>query len=387
MDTQHESGQNQQQSGELHLDKIANTGTQQVAPPPASFEPASPSGKGTTNADQTVFYVQDDTLLEEPDDAFGSVLAAPFQMSEAMPPVHSATGQASQQNISPTPATSPQASRPFPLRRVLILVAIIVIIVLTGAMGVFAQSTPTLPGKTASPTASAAPTRPAQATPQPGTGKTPTAPPQPTPKPGPGNTSQNGAGTWLPQQLPAGWTDAGLTTGDALFAERTAVVFTDREMSLDYRSVGTRKLHGGTFTASVFLLTPAAKERFARNDVRVINNVLFDKIQQEKRIQSVVNPQPQLVKFAVQGQQQFAWLDVSFQLWQSKADAGGKRTESFDLDPTTKQPRIHHMAVLLLRVDPDDQGANAPMGGTGWLVSTYALDQNAGTMLPILQPA
>src|SRR5260370_39550007 len=81
---------------------------------------------------------------------------------------------------------------------------------------------------------------------------------------------------WVPQQLPAGWTDAGLTMADDLQALRTAVSFNDREMSLDYRSIGTRDLHAGTFTAATFILTPAAKQRFEHNDVRMMNNTLFD---------------------------------------------------------------------------------------------------------------
>src|SRR6266567_3471929 len=76
---------------------------------------------------------------------------------------------------------------------------------------------------------------------------------------------------WVPstqtlQQL--GWTGAGLSTGDALEAERTAWTFTDREMSLDYRNAGTQAQHGGTFTAAVFLLTPNGKARFFANDFR-----------------------------------------------------------------------------------------------------------------------
>jgi hypothetical protein len=45
------------------------------------------------------------------------------------------------------------------------------------------------------------------------------------------------------------------------------------------------------------------------------------------------------------------------------------------------------MIVLLLRVTPGTQGANAPMGGTGWLVSTYALDQAGGSLPTVIQPA
>jgi hypothetical protein len=51
-----------------------------------------------------------------------------------------------------------------------------------------------------------------------------------------GNHSRGGG----PQQLPNGWTNAGLQPGDGIQAIRTAVAFNDREMSLDNRSVGTR---------------------------------------------------------------------------------------------------------------------------------------------------
>jgi hypothetical protein len=196
---------------------------------------------------------------------------------------------------------------------------------------------------------------------------------------------------WVPsaqtlQQI--GWTGAGLSTGDALEAERTAWTFTDREMSLDYRNAGTRAQHGGTFTAAVFLLTPNARTRFFQNDVRAINNMLFDRVQQQQLIQEVVYAAPRLVQFQVQGQQEFAWVDVSFQLWQSQLDQQtGQRAEGLELDPATHGPRVHHMIVLLLRMTIGTQGANAPMGGTGWLVSTYALDPAGGSLPAIIQPA
>jgi hypothetical protein len=207
-----------------------------------------------------------------------------------------------------------------------------------------------------------------------------TATPQPTPP-----------SDWVPsaqtlQQL--GWTGAGLSAGDALEAERTAWTFTDREMSLDYRNAGTQAQHSGTFTAAVFLLTPNARARFFQNDVRAINNALFDQVQQQHLIQEVVNAEGRLVQFQVQGQQQFAWVDVSFQLWQSQLDPQtGSRAEGLELDPTTHGPRVRHMIVLLLRVTPGTQGTNAPMGGTGWLVSTYALDPIGGSFPAIIQPA
>jgi hypothetical protein len=159
-------------------------------------------------------------------------------------------------------------------------------------------------------------------------------------------------------------------------------------MSLDWRSVGTRAQHGGTLTAAVFVLTPNASVRFLESDVRVVNNVLFDRVQQQQLLQEVVNAQPRLVQFQIQGQQEFAWVDVSFQLWQSRLDPQtGQRTEGMERDPATKGPPVHHMIVLLLHLTPGTQGANAPMGGTGWLVSTYALDPAGGSLPTIVQPA
>jgi len=194
---------------------------------------------------------------------------------------------------------------------------------------------------------------------------------------------------WVPMPLPPGWTNANLSTGDALEAERTAMTFTDREMSLDYRAVGTRGQHGGTLTASVFILTTAARQRFQQNDVRVVDTVLFDSVERSQLIQAVINGVPHLVQFQAQNQQQFAWVDVSFQLWQSQLDPqnAGQRLEGKNSDPATGQPRTHHMLVLLVRVPPGTQGANAPMGGTGWLVSNYALDAAAGALPMIVQPA
>src|SRR5260370_30789670 len=121
----------------------------------------------------------------------------------------------------------------------------------------------------------------------------------------------------------------------------------------------------------------------------MMNTPLFDLVDATKLIRVVVNPQPQVIKYVQQGQQQFAWVDVTFQLWQSQIDPtnpdqwiGGK-----DIDPATNQPRIHHMVVLLLRVPPEDAGANPAIGGTGCLASNYALDQADGSLPAIVQPA
>ena len=183
----------------------------------------------------------------------------------------------------------------------------------------------------------------------------------------------------FPQQL--GWTTAGLTLADALQAARTAATFTDREEDLVFNKAGTR-------TAAFFLLTPAAKNRFTQNDVRVSSNALWGNVIGQQLIQLAINEQPALVKQAAQGQNQFAWVDVQFNLWQSRIDPQhpNQRIEGVENDPATNAPRTHHMVALLLHGTPGSQGINAPMGGTGWLVSNYALDPVAGTLPDIVSP-
>lgn len=326
-----------------------------------------------------------DVLLEDEAAGWSAQFVVPFQQSGPLPAVNQQSARAST-NQADTPTQGRATPRRFPFLKVALISTVIVLAVGFLALSVFAQpahhlttvaKNPTQGSPSTHTTVAAKTTRPLQRTPTPTIG---TAPPQATP--------QN---NWVPsaqtlQQL--GWTAAGLSTADALEAERTAWTFTDREMSLDYRNVGTQAQHGGTFTASVFLLTPNARVRFFQNDVRVMNNVLFDRVQQKQLIQEVVNADGRLLQFQVQGQQQFAWVDVAFQLWQSRFDAQtGSRAEGLELDPATHGPRVHHLIVLLLRVTPGTQGANAPMGGTGWLVSTYALDPTGGNLPPIIQPA
>jgi hypothetical protein len=334
------------QSGALHLHLPSGTNEHLPVMP----TPKPPTGSQEAG-DDLAFYEReestDDELYQE---------AAPFQMSSPMPALEE-TGQRVQPEQSPASAKR----RPFPLVRI-ILLASIIIILLAGVLIVSAQTTPAMPAQATQPN------RTAGNTPTPVSHSTVATPRE---------------GTWIPQQLPAGWTDAGLSTGDALEACRTAATLTDLEMSIDYRSVGTRADHGGTMTAAVFLLTPAEVTRFEQEDVRVINNVLFDQVQQAKLVQALVNPQPQLTQFATQGQQQFAWVDVSFEQWQSKT-INGQPSAGLETDPKTNQPRIHHMMVLLLRVP---QNANGAMGGIGWLVSGYLLDLPAGQTLDIAQPA
>lgn len=291
--------------------------------------------------------------------------AAPFQISGALPAFESGkTTTIADQPLFTT--SSPQPQRKRPLILFIALTAVAVALGFTLLLSVLAISATPQKSKSSPTTISTV------------------GQPQPTQKPTQiaANPTQTTTGNWIHQQLPNGWTTAGLTTSDAIFAERTAVTFTDREEGLDYRNVGTRTNHGGTMTAAVFLLTRAGQARFQENDVRAINNMLFDRIEQEQLVQAAVNLTPTVSRFQTVGQQQFAWVRVSFYLWQSQNNP--QHTEGLDTDPITHQPRIHQMTVLLLRVPYTNQGNNPAMGGTGWLVSTYTLDSGLPTLI---QPA
>ena len=319
---------------------------------------------------------------EQPDQA--DAFAVPFQFSGAMPMMTTADSSVQSSTSPPLSTPSPTAGKPktrVSLTMVALLVCAIMVIGLL-VMNAFARSTPPLQTSRHG----------AQPVLQAPTGKKHQMAVKPPPVP----TATQVSGTqnpmafeWVPQHLPVGWTNAGLQQEDAIQAIRTAVAFNDREMSLDYRSVGTRTNHAGTFTAATFVMTNAARQRFVHNDVRESSNTLFDMVVTTKLVRLVVDPQPQLIAFAQIGQQQFAWIDVVFQLWQSQSDPQHpqQRIEGKDLNPATNQPRIHHMTVLLLRVPAQDAGTNPAMGGTGWLVSTYALDLPDGTTLDIIQPA
>src|SRR5581483_11526215 len=105
-------------------------------------------------------------------------------------------------------------------------------------------------------------------------------------------------------------------------------------------------------------LTPGGQVRFARQDVRLINNVLYLQVRETQRIQQVLDPRPTLARLEqrqVQGRRQvFAWVTVSFVLFQSKIDpATGHRGEGIEQDQDTHQPRLHQMTVVLLRVPPE----------------------------------
>ena len=358
---------------------------------------------------QPLFYTQEDDLdlqlppIDEQDEqgSLSSPFVLPFQNSAAMPTLATMNAQGAQGSMGPPPPVTTSTTRKrwgsFPLVKILLIGSVVFITVIGASLLVLAQSAPSptpiqgsnkqTPGTIggASSTTTSKPGQELPAKTQAPTGNSsPQAPARQEQATQGSNTSPSGSipsGQLLSQ---IGWTQAGLNTGDALEALRTSNTFTDREMSFDYRVIGTSTHHSRTLTAATFLLTPGGQVRFTHNDVRMINNTLFARIHSEKLIQQVVNVQPSLALFQIvqiQGQQHtFAWVNVAFELLQSKIDpANGKRTENLEIDSATGQPLLHHMAVLLIRVSPQSQGEDAPMGGTGWLVDTYALDS---TTLP-----
>ena len=350
---------------------------------PSHAMPAASTRHTPTSNEQDDFL--EEALLEDEAAGWSAQFVIPFQQSGPMPAVNQQTARAST-NGAGTSAQGRTTPRRFPVLKVALISTLIVLAMGFLALSVFAQPASHLTSTAKNPTQGPLVTHTA-----PTAGPTHTVQRTPTPTMTTATAQATPPSDWVPSALTLqqlGWTGAGLATGDALEAERTAWTFTDREMSLDYRNGGTRAQHGGTFTAAVFLLTPNARARFIANDVRAINNVLFDRVEQQQLLQEVVNAQPRLVRFQVQGQQEFAWVDVSFQLWQSQLDQQtGQRVEGLELDPATNGPRVHHMIVLLLHVTPGTQGTNAPMGGTGWLVSTYALNPVGGILPAIIQPA
>jgi hypothetical protein len=314
-----------------------------------------------------------------------SPFVLPFQSSAGMSMLSQVPAQGQEGAMGTPPGASPPGNtsrKSLRTIRILLIVGVVLTVVLGASLFVFAQSLPSPRRAQANKmqtirtagTPMASTTTPAR---------------HAVAKAHASSRSQQGAratGTTSSSSIPSGqtlnqlgWTQAGLSEGDAIEALRTGATFTEREMSYDYRDIGTPAQHSGTLTAATFLLTRGGLARFTNNDVRVINNVLYDRISTDKIIQQVVNAAPSLVQFQteeVQGEShQFAWVNVAFLLFQSRLNpANGKRMEGLEPNPATGQPMIHHMIVVLVRVPPQTQGANAPMGGTGWLVNTYELD-------------
>ena len=343
-------------------------------------------------SEQAFFYLPDEDLEEDEEQLDqSSPFVMPFQDSASMQTVvqpNAGSIYGTGGIPTSTPAKRSHSGGPFRALKWIVIIGLVLITLVVGTVLVFAQTalpttdqghgihvqTATVSTPTAQQTRTAS-------KPQSKVTTSPTPISQNQGQQGSQSTVVPVADTVPTQQTlnQIGWTNAGLSMSDAIEVQRTAQTFTDREMSFDYRNIGTLDHHGGTFTGAEFLLTPGALSRFAQNDVRAINNVLYNNVHDNQIIQQALIFQSQLTQFQiipVQGQQQkFAWVTVSFQLWKSAHDKNmGQRTQSIELDPNTQQPRIHTMAVLLIRVSPQRQGLSAPMGGTGWLVNTYALD-------------
>jgi hypothetical protein len=375
MQTPTSSSQSSEQPSGVVLQEIQYAAAQPTVPPP----------QAPANAAEPL-YLYVDTPQEETD----LLGAAPFQRSDAQPALAS---QGSSSGAPSSPAPGPSATRrkgrPLLLFSLVLLVALIVgsSVALLGAL---AQKTPT-------PALSTRPESGMPAQPTPPRTKSPAAhnampPTQPAPgKATPAPVAAAGAGgvaipDWVPRTLPASWLASGLTLTDAIYALRTATTFTDREMALDYRTAGTPQHPSGSFTAATFLLTPAAQARFLQHDRRSIDHALFQQVHEQHISQAAVDELPRLLAFRVIRGLRFAWVDVAFRLWRAQTDPmTGAQTAGEEIDPATGQARVHHLVVLLIYVPPQEQGAEAPMGGTGWLVSNYALDQ-AGVP-PVLMPA
>jgi hypothetical protein len=189
-------------------------------------------------------------------------------------------------------------------------------------------------------------------------------------------------GSLLQTRLPTGWGNRNPI--DAQNALLEAWTFTQREMRIDFQSVGTQAQPGGTLTGSVFLLTPAAQQRFKDNDKRS-SAAFFVQIQNTQLIQIPVFDNPpfvshmQILQAQAQGGAFFVWVTVPFEL-AIQHGVGGQPV--IDLNQQTQQPRQYTMQVLLMSV-PVGTG---PMGGIDYEVSDYALDMQQGPLPIPTQP-
>ncbi len=180
--------------------------------------------------------------------------------------------------------------------------------------------------------------------------------------------------------LPVGWGNR--SPLDAENALQVGWTFTQREMRIDYRDVGTLAEIGGTLTAAVFLLDTNARELRFPNDRRT-TSAYFALVQQEQLIQTPVfdNPpftsHPQILQAqTTQDGNFFVWVVVPFEL---VSQQGVQGQPDLDPDPVSQQPRVHTMQVLLINV-PSGAG---PMAGVDYEVSDYALDAPPGSIIQI----
>ncbi len=179
--------------------------------------------------------------------------------------------------------------------------------------------------------------------------------------------------------LPVGWGNR--SSLDAENALQVAWTFTQREMRIDYRNVGTLAEIGGTLTAAVFLLDAHASALRFPNDRRS-TSAFFAEVEQEQLIQTPVfaNPpfftNPQILQAQMtQSGNFFVWVSVPFLLFTQRGALG---QPTFDLDPKSQQPRVHTLQVLLINVPP----GVGPMAGIDFEVSDYALDTQGVIPIP-----
>jgi hypothetical protein len=342
----------------------------------------------------------------QPSDAYPAVVSAADQpsgfytfdqpssgVSAPLSPIAGAGGntafqQAARANTyypnAPAPAIAPipPGGRKRGIRRPLKIAALVVVLLLLVPMAAYAMffsgASPMATRHPAGPvqtaTARVQPTTTAAHRPTPTVGRA-------TPSPTPAVTATTATGTPMLQvQLPAGWGNR--SPLDAENALLVAWTFTQREMRIDFRNAGTPGHPAGSLTGAVFLLTPAAQQRFRANDKRS-SAAFFAQVQNSQLIQVPVFDNPPFVSHMQilqaepgQGGAFFAWVNVPFEL-AIQHGAGGHPT--IELNQQTQQPQMHIMQVLLLSV-PVGSG---PMGGIDYEVSNYALDLQQGTTLPI----
>lgn len=347
------------------------------------------SGSGNTGAQ---FYQQSGAyppVQQEQQEGFFTYEQDEQGLSSAMPSLGSGgfTGvqQAARANtvypnqpgagVAPAPARrKPRVPR---IVKIILLVLLLVLLIPVAAYAMFFSGGGPMSIRTAptSPTQHAAtpvahPTT-VQATPTP-------AKPSPTPVATATATTGTGGPT-LQVPLPAGWGNR--SPLDAENALLEAWTFTQREMRIDFQSVGTQGHPGGTMTGAFFLLTPAAQQRFRGNDKRE-SAAFFAQVQNTQLIQIPIFDNPpfvshmQILQAQAQGGAFFVWVNVPFELAIQHGVGGQPKIE---LNQQTQQPQLHTMQVLLMSV-PVGTG---PMGGIDYKVSDYALDMQQGTTLAI----
>ncbi|GER84457.1 hypothetical protein KTAU_30930 [Thermogemmatispora aurantia] len=96
----------------------------------------------------------------------------------------------------------------------------------------------------------------------------------------------------------------------------------------------------------------------------------YDAVVGEQLIQEVVNAEPQLVALQVCGATLCPGNGAVLALADATRSGNGAASAGATSRSDDRAAMRHQMSALLLRVPPAVQGPMAPMGGTGWLVST-----------------